>query len=668
MNKVGDAVVDLHARAEGISNDIKNAIETGGSAGGSAVQKSLGSVMGNVGKIGAVAFAAVGTAAVSATTAVVKTTSEVAAYGDEIDKMSQKMGISAQAYQEWDAVMQHSGTSMESLKTSMKTMASAAEKGNEAFQALGISEEEVATLSQEALFDKVIAGLQGMEEGTERTYIASQLLGRGATELGALLNTSAEDTQAMKDRLHELGGVMSDDAVKAAATYQDTLQDMQTGFESLKRNLVSSFLPGITGVMDGLTALTTGDYDLGAEKIAEGVDDVISNINEKLPQFMEVGLKIVTSVANSVVANLPTIIQTGAEVIVMLINGVSSAIPQLIPTIVSALILIAGSILDNLPIILTAAIDLIKTLANTILTQGLPMLIEALPEIIVGIVDFILSASAEITNAVVDITTAVATMAPELLATLLTKLPEIIMGICKAVMENGPALGDAILQLTIASLVIVPQIIILLLSKLPEIFTALIKGIQENWPALKEAGFEAFEEVLGGMFSSQVFADLASNIAKFVSEGISKIKGFIDDFKNAGEDIMQGLINGISNKIQAAKDKIAELAGGISGTFKNIMSIGSPSKLFYEFGQFIDEGLVNGITGGTSDVMGASSALGSAVVGGFNPGTLSVGGRGAALAGAGNQTIVVPVYIGQKKFATAVVDAIKEVNYTTGGR
>lgn len=105
MIKVGDAVIDLHARAEGISNEIKNAIETGGSAGGSSVQKSLGSVMGNVGKIGAVAFAAVGTAAVGATTAVVKSTAEVAAYGDSIDKMSQKMGISVQAYQEWEAVM-----------------------------------------------------------------------------------------------------------------------------------------------------------------------------------------------------------------------------------------------------------------------------------------------------------------------------------------------------------------------------------------------------------------------------------------------------------------------------------------------------------------------------------------------------------------------------------
>jgi hypothetical protein len=57
----------------------------------------------------------------------------VASYGDNIDKMSQKMGMSASAYQEWDAVMQHSGTSMETMKSSMKTLANAAETGNDAF-------------------------------------------------------------------------------------------------------------------------------------------------------------------------------------------------------------------------------------------------------------------------------------------------------------------------------------------------------------------------------------------------------------------------------------------------------------------------------------------------------------------------------------------------------
>ena len=89
---------------------------------------------GTVAKVGVAAFAAVGTAAVGAGVKLVKETANVASYGDNIDKMSQKMGISAKAYQEWDAVMQHSGTSIDALKPSMKTMANQAQQGAEEFQ------------------------------------------------------------------------------------------------------------------------------------------------------------------------------------------------------------------------------------------------------------------------------------------------------------------------------------------------------------------------------------------------------------------------------------------------------------------------------------------------------------------------------------------------------
>lgn len=153
----------------------------------------------NAGKIGVAALASIGTAVVGATTALIKGTGEVAAYGDNIDKMSQKMGMSAEAYQEWDAVMQHSGTSMETMKASMKTLANAAETGSDAFEKLGISQEELASMSQEQLFERTISALQNVDDETQRTYLAGKTLGRGATELGALLNTSAEDTQAMRD-------------------------------------------------------------------------------------------------------------------------------------------------------------------------------------------------------------------------------------------------------------------------------------------------------------------------------------------------------------------------------------------------------------------------------------------------------------------------------------
>ena len=121
------------------------------------------------------AVAAVTTATTAMGAAFVKTTGDVAAYGDNIDKMSQKMGMSAQAYQEWDAVMQHSGTSMETLKASMKTLANAAETGNDAFQKLGITQEQIATMSQEELFSETITALQNIEDETQRTYLAGLL-------------------------------------------------------------------------------------------------------------------------------------------------------------------------------------------------------------------------------------------------------------------------------------------------------------------------------------------------------------------------------------------------------------------------------------------------------------------------------------------------------------
>ena len=82
---------------------------------------------------------------------------DAAEYGDNIDKMSQKMGMSTDAYQEWDFIMQHCGTSIDGLQSGMKTLATAAETGSDAFAALGISQADIANMSQEELFNAPIS-------------------------------------------------------------------------------------------------------------------------------------------------------------------------------------------------------------------------------------------------------------------------------------------------------------------------------------------------------------------------------------------------------------------------------------------------------------------------------------------------------------------------------
>lgn len=345
--------------------------------------------LGTAAKVGAAAIGAVTAASTAMGGALVKQVSSVAKYGDNIDKMSQKMGISAEAYQEWDAVMQHSGTSMETMKASMKTLANAVENGNDAFQRLGLSQEQLAKMSQEEIFEATIAGLQNVEDTTERTYLAGQLLGRGATELGALLNTSAEDTQAMRDRVRELGGVMSEEAVKSAAKFQDSLQDMQTAFSGLKNNLLSGFLPSITTVMDGLTEIFGGNRQKGIGMVKEGINTLVTNITEALPDIISVAGEIIGALGEAIMENLPAIVDCGMQVIVSLITGIVDHLPQIINTIVEVAQTIILTLAQNAPqIIQTLLPALVKGTVQLVigLAKAMPAILKALWETISGLV------------------------------------------------------------------------------------------------------------------------------------------------------------------------------------------------------------------------------------------------------------------------------------------
>lgn len=345
---------------------------------------SLKSGLATAAKVGAAAIGAVTAASGALYTGITAAAGSVAAYGDNIDKMSQKMGMSAEAYQEWDAVMQHSGTSIESLQAGMKTLANAVENGNDAFNRLGISQEEIAKMSNEELFSATITALQNVDNETERTYLAGQLLGRGATELGALLNTSAEDTQAMKDRVHELGGVMSDEAVKAAARYQDSLQDMKTSFSGLKNNLIGDFLPGLSTVMDGIASLVTGEN--GAQStISKGISQVLETMNSSLPRFFDAGKEVVEAIFQAVMRNLPQMASGGIEILMSIVDGIINNIDEIIDSTIEVIDAIVNGLTNNLPKLVEGGVKLTIALAVGLI-KAIPRLVQNIPAIIAAIV------------------------------------------------------------------------------------------------------------------------------------------------------------------------------------------------------------------------------------------------------------------------------------------
>ena len=368
---------------------------------------SFGETAKKAGAIAAAGFAAIAAAMVAVVKGLGDLITETAEYGDKVNDMSQKMGMTTDAYQEWDFILNHVGSSVENLKTSMKTLATAAETGNDAFAKLGITQEELAGLSQEDLFARTVEALQGVEDTTERTYLASKLLGKGATELGGLFNMTAEETEDLKNKAHELGAVMSEEDVAAADAFSDSLYEMKSAMSGIKRSLAGEFLPSITKAMDGFTQILIGNTDEGIAAIKEGTDEMIQVLNEMLPTFIEVGgevivnlltgivenlpnlipaiIDVVLKIVDTLIENLPLIIDAAIQIIIAIIKGIAEALPDLIPKIVEVVLTIVETLIDNIDLLIEAAIQLMVALAIG-LVKAIPVLIEKAPEIIAGIV------------------------------------------------------------------------------------------------------------------------------------------------------------------------------------------------------------------------------------------------------------------------------------------
>ena len=458
-------------------------------------------------KIAAAAVAAVATAAVATTAKLVDAAGETAEYGDNIDKMSQKLGMSAEAYQEWDFIMQHSGSDIDKMSTSMKKLAEAVQDPSKdaaaAFEKLGINLEEAKNLSQEDLFAKTITALQGLEEGTERTALANDILGKSAMDLGALLNTSAEDTEAMRQQVHDLGGVMSDEAVKAAVAYQDSLQNMKTAVQGAGRSIVSDFMPSITQIMDGISLLVSGQ-DGSVDTLTEGFNSFIENLEksaDKLTKFAEKVIpvlgnaiikaapiiiesagRIVLNLAKGLIIELPSIIKIGADIIVKLVQGIATALPGLIPVAIDAVLQIAKTLTDpqTLMPLIHAAFEIIDALIEGLLSpDSLNAMIAALPEIVTNIVDILIDSVDLLLDAAVAIIEALMDyfFDPDNLATIVKATFDILVKLVEGLIAAVWKLGEA------AS----------------EIITSLCNKLEEGWEDIKEAGRDLISQLMAGV-------------------------------------------------------------------------------------------------------------------------------------------------------------------------
>lgn len=99
-----------------------------------------------------------------------------------------------------------------------------------------------------------------------------------------------------------------------------------------------------------------------------------------------------------------------------------------------------------------------------------------------------------------------------------------------------------------------------------------------------------------------------------IQKAVSFAANLKEKFTSAGKNALAGIVIGISSKIEEVKTSISNVGLALINTFKTLLGIHSPSRVFAEQGGFIAAGLIIGMEGATDDVKKAAAQLAGAAV------------------------------------------------------
>lgn len=204
-----------------------------------------------------------------------------------------------------------------------------------------------------------------------------------------------------------------------------------------------------------------------------------------------------------------------------------------------------------------------------------------------------------------------------------------------------------------------------------------VLAVIKNWDKIKEFAGKAVQFIKDAFGGAKDFIVNAFNTAvNFIKDlpgrilrGLGNIGSLL---YNSGKDLIQGLLNGAGSLLKKIGSFFLDmLPGWIKTPFKKALGIASPSKVFAGFGENITQGLVNGINGNQNMVQNAAGNMTDSVLSGytnpaFNPATAFATGAGGLPGGNTSntkQTVTIgTIVLGD---ASAVKEMFKQLNQDT---
>lgn len=190
---------------------------------------------------------------------------------DEMNDLSQRVGISVKDLATWDLATKQSGTTMESLAKGIKGLSGFMFENGAALKAAGIN----ATDANGALIE--LADLFSvLPDGIIKSNLAVKIFGKSGLEMIPVLNQGGAGLAEARDKAKSYADQLAKLAPKADE-FNDRMAELALNIKAAGMNATSHFVPGLIGMSEWLN-----DIASGGEKARRAVSWMAEKTNSEL--------------------------------------------------------------------------------------------------------------------------------------------------------------------------------------------------------------------------------------------------------------------------------------------------------------------------------------------------------------------------------------------------
>lgn len=645
---IGEAYLQIKPSTEGMGKDIERAMgdagESGGATFGSAFASGIGAVAKGV-------TAAVGAAATGAAAVTKEAVSSYANYQQLIGGMETLyQDLSVDIEENANRAFATAGLSANEYMETALTFAASLNNS------LMESEGDISRSAD--LTDQIIVDMSDNvnKMGTSMESIQNAYRGFARGNFTMLDNLalgfagSKEGMQDLLNKAQEISGIEYN--IDSFADIADAIHVVQEDM-----GITGTTAQEASGTISGSVASVGAAW----KNLVAGMANPDADLGLLIDQFVNTGVTALNNLMPTILNALSGLGSLVTQITPVLVQMIPSLVASLVPPLVDAAIQLVNALIQALPDILALIVDQIPVLFNLIvetILSMLPMIIDLGLQLILALSQGLIDSLPTLIPAIVDV-----------MLTIVDKLTD---------PDTLVMLVDAALQLIISLAEGLIRALPKLIEKAPEIVLNLVKAIILAAPKILEAGAELLFKLIEGIL--MVVGQLVTTGAELVQSIKDGFWQKVDEAKTWGKDLIQNFIDGIKAKWENLKSTVTDLASTIKsllgfsepedGPLSNFHTYAPDMMMLFAQGIKDNIGLIQNALGsvaGTISTDFQTAQISSNNYSGINNPLENISGvLGANTGDSGD--IVIPVYIGQEKLDTIILNAQQRHALVSGGR